>query len=64
MNAYVNLIPYNEVDEHGFRRSSNENVRIFCDYLKKKLNLDIDEYQYNLTDAYKELTKKLGENHE
>ena len=35
MNAYVNLIPYNEVDEHGFRRSSNENVRIFCDYLKK-----------------------------
>ena len=32
--------------------------------LKKKLNLDIDEYQYNLTDAYKELTKKLGENHE
>ena len=35
MNAYINLIPYNEVDEHGFRRSSNENVRIFCDYLKK-----------------------------
>lgn len=32
--------------------------------LKKKLNLDIDEYQYNLNDAYKELTKKLGKNHE
>ena len=32
--------------------------------LKKKLNLNIDEYQYNLNDAYKELKNKLGENHE
>ena len=32
--------------------------------LKKKLNLNIDEYQYNLNDAYKELKNKLGEHHE
>lgn len=32
--------------------------------LKKKLNLNIDEYQYNLNDAYKELKNKLGEYHE
>ena len=32
--------------------------------LKEKLNLDIDEYQYNLNDAYLELKNKLGENHE
>ena len=32
--------------------------------LKQKLNLDIDEYQYNLNDAYLELKNKLGENHE
>ncbi len=32
--------------------------------LKQKLNLDIDEYQYNLDDAYKELKNKIGEYHE
>ena len=32
--------------------------------LKKKLNIDIDEYQYNLDDAYLELKNKLGDNHE
>ncbi len=32
--------------------------------LKQKLNLDIDEYQYNLNDAYKEIVNKLGEHHE
>ena len=32
--------------------------------LKKKLDLDINEYQYNLNDAYKELISKVGENHE
>ena len=32
--------------------------------LKQKLNLDIDEYQYNLNDAYLELKNKLGDNHE
>ncbi len=32
--------------------------------LKLKLNIDIDEYQYNLVDAYQELNKKLGDHHE
>lgn len=31
--AYVNLIPYNEVDEHGYRRSNN--VKAFLDRLVK-----------------------------
>ncbi|MGM9808352.1 MAG: 23S rRNA (adenine(2503)-C(2))-methyltransferase RlmN [Bacilli bacterium] len=31
--AYVNLIPYNEVDEHGYRRS--DNVKVFLDRLIK-----------------------------
>ena len=32
--------------------------------LKQKLNININEYQYNLEDAYKELYLKLGDNHE
>ncbi|GIN21240.1 23S rRNA (adenine(2503)-C(2))-methyltransferase RlmN [Siminovitchia fordii] len=35
--AYVNLIPYNPVDEHGqYQRSEPEAIRIFFDTLKKK----------------------------
>ncbi len=35
--AYVNLIPYNPVDEHGqYQRSETESIRIFFDTLKKK----------------------------
>lgn len=32
--------------------------------LKEKLNIDIDEYQYNLEDAYNEILSKLGEHYE
>lgn len=32
--------------------------------LKEKMNIDIDEYQYNIQDAYNELILKLGEYHE
>lgn len=35
MNAYVNLIPYNEVDEHGFKTSSFKQSMLFYDHLKK-----------------------------
>ena len=35
INAYVNLIPYNEVSEMPFRRSNRERVRAFMDYLKQ-----------------------------
>ena len=33
--AYVNLIPYNSVDENGFKRADNERVHAFMDYLMK-----------------------------
>ncbi len=33
--AYVNLIPYNEVKENEFKRSSKENVRSFYEELKR-----------------------------
>ncbi|MFA7100335.1 MAG: 23S rRNA (adenine(2503)-C(2))-methyltransferase RlmN [Bacilli bacterium] len=35
MNAYVNLIPYNKVGESPFERTSNNQVHLFADYLKK-----------------------------
>lgn len=35
MNAYVNLIPYNQVDEHGFKGSSEAKVLRFYDLLMK-----------------------------
>ncbi|KMK78084.1 23S rRNA (adenine(2503)-C(2))-methyltransferase RlmN [Alkalihalobacillus pseudalcaliphilus] len=35
--TYVNLIPYNPVDEHGqYQRSTNDDIRVFFDTLKKK----------------------------
>ena len=33
--AYVNLIPYNSVDENGYQRADNEKVHAFMDYLMK-----------------------------
>ncbi len=35
MLAYINLIPYNPVDEHGFKRSRPAHQRAFFDYLKQ-----------------------------
>ncbi len=35
LNAYINLIPYNEVKEKDFRTSSEENALRFYDLLKK-----------------------------
>ncbi len=35
MNAYVNLIPYNETSHIEFKRSSEENIMKFYDILKK-----------------------------
>ena len=49
--AYVNLIPYNPVDEHSFKRSSDKNVHKFFSYLmqhgvnttvRKEFGNDID----------------------
>lgn len=36
MNVYVNLIPYNEVKEQPYKRSSKENMHKFYDALKKR----------------------------
>ena len=35
MNAYVNLIPYNEVDEHGFKATDEKGALHFYDLLMK-----------------------------
>lgn len=35
-NCYVNLIPYNSVDEHGFRSVTREEAMKFYDVLKKE----------------------------
>lgn len=51
MLAFVNLIPYNPVDEHGFKRSKQSSQRAFFDYLmqngvnttlRKEFGSDID----------------------
>lgn len=51
MLAFINLIPYNSVDEHGFKRSSNPQLKAFFDYLmqngvnttlRKEFGSDID----------------------
>ena len=36
MNAYVNLIPYNETENIGFKRSPKEQIMKFYDTLKKE----------------------------
>lgn len=49
--AFVNLIPYDEVEELGFKRSSDDRIKAFKDYLfkrgiytntRKEFGLDID----------------------
>lgn len=35
MNAYINLIPYNQVDEHGFKTCDPKTALTFYDYLMK-----------------------------
>lgn len=36
LNAYVNLIPYNEVDEHGYRSVDRKSAMVFYDLLMKR----------------------------
>ena len=49
--AYVNLIPYNPVDEHGYQRAESSKVKAFMDYcikhgvnttIRKEFGTDID----------------------
>lgn len=42
LNAYVNLIPYNAVDEHGYQQSSIEDVEAFkSELLRLKINVTL-----------------------
>ena len=36
LNAYINLIPYNHVDEFDYMESKKEDVNKFYEYLKKE----------------------------
>ena len=60
MNAYVNLIPYNETSHIEFKRSSKENIDIFYDTLKKnKINVTIRrEFGGNVDAACGQLISK------
>lgn len=60
MNAYVNLIPYNETSHIEFKRSSKENIDIFYDTLKKnKINVTIRrEFGGNVDAACGQLRSK------
>ena len=52
MNAYVNLIPYNETSHIEFKKSSKDQIRSFYDYLKKKgINVTIRKEFGSLIDA-------------
>ncbi|MDD3383478.1 MAG: 23S rRNA (adenine(2503)-C(2))-methyltransferase RlmN [Bacilli bacterium] len=60
MNAYVNLIPYNVVGESPFKRSSNNRIHIFCDYLKENgINVTIrKEFGHDIDAACGQLRAK------
>ena len=60
MNCYVNLIPYNETENIGFKRSSKEQIMKFYDKLKKeKVNVTIRrEFGGNIDAACGQLRSK------
>ena len=52
MNVYVNLIPYNEVKEKPYKRSTPEAMRAFFDALKKRgINVTLRQEQGHDIDA-------------
>ena len=52
LNAYVNLIPYNEVIEKPYKRSERETMLQFFDHLKKRrLNVQLRREQGGDIDA-------------
>ncbi len=60
INCYVNLIPYNETENIGFKRSSKEQIMKFYDKLKKeKVNVTIRrEFGGNIDAACGQLRSK------
>lgn len=64
MNVYVNLIPYNAVDEHGFQQSSSQKVEAFkSELLRLKINVtQRKEHGRDIDGACGQLrAKKVGE---
>lgn len=64
LNAYVNLIPYNSVDEHGYQQSSQESVEKFkAELLRLKINVtQRKEHGRDIDGACGQLrAKKVGE---
>ncbi len=60
MNAYVNLIPYNETNNIGFKKSDKKTILAFYDTLKKnKINVTIRrEFGSNIDAACGQLRSK------
>ncbi|MEG0276120.1 MAG: 23S rRNA (adenine(2503)-C(2))-methyltransferase RlmN [Coprobacillus sp.] len=64
LNAYVNLIPYNAVDEHGYQQSSKQAVEVFKnELLRLKVNVTLrKEHGQDIDGACGQLrAKKVGE---
>ena len=52
LNVYVNLIPYNEVLEKPYKRSTPDDMRVFFDTLKKRrINVQLRKEQGGDIDA-------------
>ncbi len=66
LNAYVNLIPYNAVDEHGYQQSSMKDVEAFKnELLRLKINVTLrKEHGRDIDGACGQLrAKKVGDKH-
>ncbi len=64
LNVYVNLIPYNAVDEHGYQQSSSADVEAFkSELLRLKINCTLrKEHGRDIDGACGQLrAKKVGE---
>ncbi|MFQ6794524.1 23S rRNA (adenine(2503)-C(2))-methyltransferase RlmN [Thomasclavelia sp.] len=62
LNAYVNLIPYNPVDEHGYQPSSKETVEMFkSELLRLHINVTLrKEHGRDIDGACGQLRSKRG----
>ena len=63
INCYVNLIPYNQTNNIGFKRSNNEKIQEFYDILKKNnINVTIRrEFGSNVSAACGQLRSEESE---
>lgn len=63
INCYVNLIPYNETNNIGYKRSKSESISKFYDIIKKsKINVTIRrEFGRNISAACGQLRSKKEE---